>query len=435
MPAWPEGSPAFLDVWDIADAAFLFRSAGLFNITATNASWTLADYSGTSNGGTALTIWGSGFCRGASGCRSLACDFRSSEVTGHTTVMQQCISGPYSGLPCGSNNDCGAGTCSDEITSASTPSKVVNNTALICIAPRWPFPATVTLLVISEHISGVKIPLGVTSGTGNGVFTVRATANSVLPAQIGASGGQTTLNISGTGFDTSSSTLRCVFTQSGFEATATAVSPQLIQCTAPGTSANVIAGDDVVQIFEQSDPIDSQSVLSFKQIPEWFGFGACVSPRPSSSSCSASSTSAYGNVNISIQGWGLNSSAAHECRFTDSKGNVQSARVFFVNVSSSRYSSVFVSVPQWSYPAGPTNASLFQFQNGAWTLIQAPAGPYGFSFLEAITSTDDNTIFFESGCPTTCWPLTITLRGFGFDPHSSQQVTPARKGAGACACV
>eukprot|EP00961_Rhodomonas_salina_P051464 690721-Rhodomonas_salina.1 len=432
-PAWPLAITSssmqidFSVAFGATAAAELQYRGAVFDMFYTAASFNprgLA-FSGNSGGGVPLTLLGSNYCyrtAGGSCLNRYKCEFiRGSGSTEKTAYAKQCSSGPSAGSACVENEDCGLGACSDIITATTTLSKVVNDTVIICNAPIWSFPSTVTLIRLIDvtYVSN-GVVVGVTGE--QATFDFQSFLDSLSPYLQPASQNQN-VTIVGSGFDPDSASYRCTTTLHGetqFSPPVAPISPTLVVCEIPAWYSNRAAGIAEVGLVNTefgstSFPADGVNITYFR---EWLGMGTCPTQI---GKCYAGGAAASGGSVIEVLGWGLSPLLYYEIVFTDQYNNTVSAPVDIVGINDFRLNATLLTLPEWPFPTAITTMVLFEAldENATRRVIPFAASSVTTFEFEQILYTRSASVMPEVGCAGGCWPFQLTVTGKGFNPNST----------------
>jgi len=395
-------------------------------VALSQASWTPADFHGTSMGGQALQLSGSGFCHSNTGAQCLnryVCEFSSVEyLTTQAANASEC-SGFPSGRACRQQAHCGAANiCRQEISKTTILSKIVNSTSLICMTPLWSFAAQITRINLYESVGGKLEPLGTISTGSIGIFNYSYAVTHINPLSLGASSSLgRNVTLYGGGFNVSSQDATCHFQGSPVRVTAAVViSSSVASCLVPPIDWYQTAA--LTQVLLKGAGVYSLPSLAhapvyLQYLEQWEGFNNCTvaqNERP----CFDFSAPARGESVLAVNVWGLDTLQNYECLFQASNNSV-SAPLIFNTATKERSSFATVIVPRWNFAASNTSVTLSRVIDGGLLqlvpLILRQHVP--FEFYE-VTSHHSLMAVAPICVVGLCWPLTFTVHGFGFNPSS-----------------
>ena len=435
-PAWTHaaGSAATVPVALTlvrADAIALFASATV-SILYTKARYAApgTQHKSTVGGGLAITITGEGFCHtmlGDSCDTFFVCEFRG--VADRTQIARPsvCLAGGAVGEVCASDAECPGSVCTFYLSSTTTHARVVNDTAMVCTTPAWPYPPAVAVLTIKDGTFGtdVAFPQGVPlPWSGAQISTLFCAETIAIEQSMPVTGG---LNFSiRAGGLALSDNFTCIVSLPGEEeeqgarvsTQAHVLSTRSIICLAPPWPKAVAAAGADVEVWDGEFCLSCLgAALTLFYVPRWEGFITCVSALPLP--CRISSGPALGNFTLEVAGWGLDPLTPHEVRFTDAARHVLAIPLKFdQNGTSPPGVTLDPGGGGWAHAAANTSVTLHQFVGSAWVEMLgtgAAAGGVYFAFLPSLGARVGGGALPLVGCAGSCWPATVTISGEGFD--------------------
>ena len=391
----------------------------------TRASWAPGGqtWAGPWRGGVLLTLLGAGFCYaggGASGCgrNAYRCRF---EAGNRTAEAGQCLGGADAGITCLSGGDCTLGTCSSVLTAGTAASRILNDSALACAVPVWPYGEGAARIAVYDVTFATMVPVGEEGSPARYLFTaafVDATAPAAVPVSTA-----TIITIHGSFVPAGSYWCRFGLNGAVRSAVATWVSTSQLTCMSPAWGPFMSEGEASPFAVYTADNFTLPAVqpIGLRFYAQWDGLGQC----PGGARArwpSATAGSACGQYRISVRGWGLAPlPVTYQLRFQDSQGNVLLAEV--ANVTNSTdprladspcQGGVYVIMSPWLFPAIATSVTLeYGGVASPSTIVPLMWGQHSISYemLQVVTAV--SAVSTAVLCKPPCWPVSVSIAGCG----------------------
>ncbi len=412
------------------------------DIVLTRAWWTSggARVIGDASGGNSLTVRGGGFCydRVGSDCSStFRCKFVQDTVPTRYAYTGHCVGG-NAGAMCSTATQCSSLDCSTAVSRSTwgSPSRILDDSTIVCVVPAWPFPAAKTTFTIWDH---TKDEQGQLLGTLGGAFSFeyQLFIRSATPRHVPVTG-NSTVAIFGEGFDVNSTSYLCFFTMYGYTVPdpptlATVYLKPLndttLLCPIPPWKPGVSGGDAAVSIVQyDAAGIEIMKAASRTRVivtyfDEWEGFSACQ--RTDGLPCKPTSAPAFGSFRLDMVAQGMDPTLEYTVVFSTgldlATSNYIIVPLLFDSPIPYHFSRVYCDVPGWNYPVATTIVRVYVTRSGRQSLVRV-SPRYGkdnvlFTFTQMLTN-KSMSVIPPVGCGGACWPHQFDVYGRGFLPNS-----------------
>ena len=389
-----------------------------FNIFFTRAWTATISAQGPIQGGMEITIKGSNFCNlnyGSSCDNSFKCEFRQLDDAQKREFSKQCFGGTDKGTLCADNSDCSTRLCSPNALITSLGSRILNNTHIVCVVPKWIYsPAKTQIIVYDSSFGDEDFPIAATNSLAFPPlsFQYLAQVAGVSPSHVAVSGEKIT--VLGTGFVSSESYV-CIFGDLG-EDKAVFLSTTKITCLAPAIPTGFVAGNVSVSLKTSTASLGLlQNPINLTYKALWYGLGSCTGVRQDI--CDHSSGPAAGNFSIFVFANGLDPTKRYELRFTSVELTTQMTASLNATLTNSSH---LAHVNKWKAPSSETTVTLFEEHGVGWREIALGSGLPAratFKFNPCLLSALSGPYPIQS-CAGDCWPAIVTVAGAGLIPQS-----------------
>ena len=402
----------------------------------TRATWAPGGevWTGPWRGGVLLTLTGTGLCYaggGASGCERNAYRCRFS-AGNRTAEAGQCVVGADAGRPCAAAVDCAAGACSSVVTWGTPAARIINDSAISCAVPQWPFGEAQARVFLVDATFASPVVVGEVGAPALYHFTA-SFVDAVTPTAAPLSSA-TTVTISGS--FVASDRYQCRFGLAGLVKLTGAnfLSPSRLSCTLPRWGPYISEADaapfEVLTMANVTVPVVQP--LRLRYFAQWDGLGPC----PGSSSSRSTSGSSCGQQQLKVRGWGLAPPPAqYRLRFQDQETGGNSLLADLVNVTNTTNPQYFgagcqggpyAALAGWPFPAAVTRVTLEH--SGSRTsvpesIVPLLSGQAGVSFQFLQISDAIVGVSTDVRCSPPCWPVSITVAACGLVSGPTTQIT------------
>ena len=427
-----------------------------FYLTITRASVTsrAEAYQQQYQGDQLITITGEGFCylkadADTTSCLNMyKCQLHDPLRVQDMAIAKSCLLGGNAGERCDHDAQCDSGQCSDILSIDSAPARIVNDSAVLCAMPQWPFPDANASIVLYD-VSFVSQMLPVGSISSASFLSYRSLILEPSFSAVGASGDVIVFN---SHFD-SVEDYQCRFVMHGLQLQGiiSRVSTRAISCQTPVWPRGMPASQAELSLLLRNTAIPSITGLPvYIQVrSQLLGIGVANCDRFNESLSAGSFDSraslisnlssveacmpeapASGGFHLELYTWGIDPTVRHHCQLTGANGNFMTAEVVIKN-SSRDVDRVFISsLPRWPFDAALVNVSL----TPSWATDDSDSLmtfnlPVQLNLVQQVESVEDAQ-WFEDECHARgsstslgpCFPLNITVSGAGFQSQGQTQV-------------